>query len=59
MAEIILNFIYNNHELKIPAKRNEFMKDIFKRYIIKIEKNINDIFFLYNGNKINDEIKLE
>ena len=59
MAEIILNFIYNNHELKIPAKRNEFMKDIFKRYIIKIEKNINDIYFLYNGNKINDEIKLE
>ena len=35
------------------------MKDIFGRYLIKINKSKNDVFFLYNGNKIKEELKLE
>ena len=59
ISEIIINFIYYQNIVKIQCKRNEYMKDIFKRYLIKIQKDINNIFFLYNGDKINEELKLE
>ena len=29
------------------------MNDIFKRYAVKTDKNINDIYFMYNNKKIN------
>ena len=35
------------------------MKDIFERYLIKIDKSINDVYFMCNGNIINEELKLE
>ena len=35
------------------------MKDIFKRYTIKISKNANDVYFMCNGSKINEASKLE
>ena len=35
------------------------MNDIFKKYRNKINKEIKDIFFLYNGNIINEDLKLE
>ena len=35
------------------------MKDIIKRYIGKISKDINDVYFMSNGSKINQELKLE
>ena len=43
---------------KLMERRNEFMKDIFSKYSEIINKNIKDIYFLYNGNKINEENKL-
>ena len=59
MSKIILNFIFNGKEIKIQCKRNEFMKDIFKRYISKIDKDIDKLYFIYNGGKINEELKLK
>ena len=59
MSEIILVFDYNQNIIKIQCKRNEYMKDIFGRYLIKINKSINDVFFLYNGKQIAEELKLE
>ena len=59
MSRIILNFFYNGKITKIQSKKNEYMKDIFKRYLIKINKDINDVYFMCNGNKINKELKLE
>ena len=59
MNEINLNFIYNANTINVQCKRNEYMKDIFKRYLIKINKDINDVYFICNGNKINGELKLE
>ena len=59
MAETIINFIYESNSIKIYCKKDEYMKDIFKRYITKINKKMEDIFFLYNSNKINDDLKLE
>jgi len=59
ISEIIINFVYYQHIVKIQCKRNEYMKDIFKRYLIKIQKDINNIVFKYNGETINEELKLE
>ena len=59
MSDIILDFIYNENLIKIQCQRNEYMKDIFKRYLIKINKDKDDIYFMCNGNKINEELKLE
>ena len=35
------------------------MKDILQKYLQKIKKDRNDIYFLYNGDKINEELKLK
>ena len=59
MNDVNLDFIYQGNAIRIQGKRNEYMKDIVKRYIIKIGKNINDVFFMCNGNKISTELKLE
>jgi len=59
MAEVNLEFIYQGNAIKVQCKRNEFMKDIFKRYLAKIKKDINTLYLICNGNKINEEVKLE
>ena len=59
MEVVILNFNYKGHDIKIQCKRNEYINDIFKRYSIKINKDIINIYFIYNGNIIkNNNIKL-
>jgi len=41
-------------------QKKENLNDIFQRYANKINKDINDIYFINNGNKINNNnIKLE
>ena len=60
MEDIILNLNYKGYEVKMQCKRNEIINDIFKKYSNKINKSINDIFFINNGNIINNKnIKLE
>ena len=59
MAETVLDFIYNGQMIKIQCKRDEFMKNIFKRYLMIIKKNFKDVCFTYNGFKINEELKVE
>ena len=60
MENIILNFNYLGQEIKMQCKRSEYMNDIFKRYTNKIKRDINNIFFIYNGSIIkNNNIKLE
>jgi len=60
MENIILNFNYKGQEVKIQSKKNENMNNIFKRYTNKINKDINNLYFIYNGNIINNnDIKLE
>ena len=57
MAEVIFNYDGNNSS--IQCNSNEKMKDIIKRYIIKIGKKKDDIFFLYGGSQINEELTFE
>ena len=55
MVEI--EFIYGGIKTIIQCNINEKMNDIYNKYIIKIGKNINDIHFIYDGNKIQENIK--
>ena len=60
MENICLNFNYKGQYNKIKCKKNENLYDIFKRYSNKINKDINNIFFIYNGTLINhNNLKLE
>ena len=57
MAEIV--FSYNQKDINIQCNKNEKMKDIFERFTNKslIDKNL--IYYLYNANKINEELTFE
>ena len=49
-------FTFNGVETLIQCKIEEKMKDIFKRFCNKIQFDINSLFFLYNGGKINENL---
>ena len=55
MVEVEFNF--NNMKTIIQTNMNEKMNDIFNKYVIKIGKNINDIYFVYDGGIIKDNLK--
>ena len=59
MTEIFINFFYNTKEFRIKAKRNEFMKDIIKKFAKQVNINIKDICFIYKDKVIDLELKLE
>ena len=59
MSEVILNFIYNGQEIKIQTKRDVYMKEIFNKCAIKVNKEKQNLYFLYDGKEISDDIKLK
>ena len=58
MSEII--FSYQGNQTSIQCETNEKMKDICLKFTNKLELDINKIYFLFNGDKINvnEEAKL-
>ena len=52
-------FIYKGEKTTIQCNRQEKMKDIFKKYESKIGLDITNLFFISNGNKINEELMFE
>ena len=54
MLNIIFN--YQGTEIIIQCSIDKKMKDIFQEFSIKAEIDVNNIYFLYNGNIINEEI---
>ena len=52
MAKVI--FTYKGIETEIQSNLNDKIEDIYKKYEIKIGKDISKLYFIYNGNKIND-----
>ena len=55
MLKIIFN--YKGKEVTIQSSLDKLMKDIFQAFSLKSEiDDINKIYFIYNGNKINEEI---
>ena len=56
MSEVI--FSYKGNQTRIQCDENEKMKNICIRFSIKLNIDINKLYFLYNGDKLNEELKL-
>ena len=54
MAEIIFN--YEGVNTTIQCNENDKIKDIINKFLIKIQKQEDNLYYLYNGNKINYEL---
>ena len=54
MAEAIFN--YEGINTTIQCEINEKMKDIIDRFLIKLGKKENNLYYLYNGTQINYEL---
>jgi len=54
---IIFNF--DGNEVNIESKGNKYMKDIIEQYLEIIQKEQKNCFFLYKGNIVNTELKIE
>ena len=54
MAEVIFNF--KGVETTIQCNINDKMKEIKNKFITKTQNKENKIYFLYNGDKINEEL---
>ena len=53
MAEV--KILYNGYQTIIQYQSNEKLKEIFKRFKIKINSENKELIFLYNGEIIKDE----
>ena len=56
---ILVKFIFDGSEVNIDCKRNEYMKDIIKQYTKDLKQDLNNIYFLYKGDMLNQELKIE
>lgn len=52
-----VNFIYNGIHTTILCSTNETMKEIATRYTIKIQKNLDDLIFLFGGVELSLNLK--
>ena len=59
MEKIKINFIYKGINETIECNKDEYMDNIYKRYISKIQVDLDNLFFLCNGSMINPEVKLK
>jgi len=53
MAEV--KILYNGYETIIQYQSNEKLKEIFKRFQIKINEERKELVYLYNGERIKDD----
>ena len=56
MAKVI--FSYKGTETEIQCNINDKIKDIYKRYTNKIGIDISKVYFIYNGNKMDNNLIL-
>ena len=59
MSKAQVIFIFNGMKTIIPCKANEKIINILERFSENIEININQIYCLYNGSKVNIKLKFE
>ena len=53
MSSVDLNFIFNGQVIQIQCMTNDKMNEVFKKFCSKVQKDIQTICFLYEGNVIN------
>ena len=54
-----VTFSYKGNKNSIQCEENQKMKDICIKFSTKLNIDINKIYFLYNGDKLNEELKLK
>ena len=52
MSELI--FVYNGNSINIQVQSNEILSVIIDRFCLKVNVNRNKIYFLNNGEKLNE-----
>ena len=58
MTSVTISFIYNGESIEILANTEEYMKDIFKRFLSELNRDIKTAYYLYDGTVINENLKL-
>ena len=53
----IVNFLYKGTETTVQCQENEKMKEICNKLGNKVKIDVNKLYFMYNGNIINLELK--
>ena len=48
-----VQFSFNGDEEEIVCNKNVTMIDIFEKYAKKVEQEIRNLFFVYNGDLVN------
>ena len=59
MSKLKITLDYNGTKTTIHCNRNEKIRNIMKRYGDKVEIDINKVYLLYNGKKVNEELSFE
>ena len=59
MSDLQVTFIYINIMTIMQCKKDEYVRELLNRYAIKIDKNIDELMFLYQGSVLNQDLKLE
>ena len=54
-----VEFIYEGKPTTIQCQLKDKMKDTFTKFSTKTQSDINNLYFLYNGNTINSESEFE
>ena len=57
MSSVI--FLFQGNETKVQCQRTDKFKDISQRFTTKVQININKIYYIYDGNVINEELNFE
>ena len=52
----LANFTFNGIKTTIQCVKEDKMKNICAKFASKIDKEINSLYFLYNGNQLNKEL---
>ena len=58
MDNITINFIFNGKVSAISGKSDEYMSQIFDRFLSKKHLNRNEVYFIYKCKRINDSLLL-
>ena len=56
-AKVIFNF--EEIDVTIQCSKKEKMKDICQKYVNQIDKKINSLIFLYEGNQLNFNLNFD
>jgi len=57
MVKVI--FLYNSENFIVKSYPNDLMKEIIQEFLIQSQIDANSVVFLYEGNKIDEELDLE